>query len=175
MDLSKILLHTCCGPCTTFPNKWLRENNFEVTGYFYNPNIFPTEEYNRRLITMKQYAAAVGLKVIYEPISARTEPGNCENCYRVRLGKSAYYAKENGFDGYSTTLLISPYQRHDLLKRIGEEIGKQVGIDFFYHDFRVGFRESRELSKAMKLYRQKYCGCGFDQIAKREVVYAQVN
>jgi predicted adenine nucleotide alpha hydrolase (AANH) superfamily ATPase len=175
MDLSKILLHTCCGPCTTYVNKWLSEHNFEVTGYFYNPNIFPPEEYERRLQAMVQYAAAVEFEVMYELNDRRTDPGNCENCYRVRLEKTARFAKEQDFDCFSTTLLISPYQKHDVLKKIGKEIDDEIGIEFFYNDFRSGYRESREMSKTFKLYRQKYCGCGFDQIAKKEVVYAKIN
>ncbi|MEA3492840.1 MAG: epoxyqueuosine reductase QueH [Candidatus Margulisiibacteriota bacterium] len=157
--MSKVLLHTCCGPCTAYTNKWLVENNFKVTGYFYNPNIFPAEEYERRKLAMGQYAAAVGFEAVYEANDLRTEPGSCKNCYQVRLEKTARFAKESGSDYFSTTLLISPYQKHELLKQMGEEIGKKAGIEFFYHDFRTGFREGQQMAREMKLYRQKYCGC----------------
>lgn len=173
--MSKILLHTCCAPCTTYVNKWLIENNFEVKGFFYNPNIFPQEEYERRLLTMEHYATVIGMKVIYEPVKSKTLPGECEQCYVERLTKTAEKAKELGFDCFSTTLLISPYQKHELISDVGRGVGDKVGIEFFYQDFRNGYRASRQMAKEMKLYMQKYCGCGFDQIAKKEKVYAKVN
>jgi len=173
--LSNILLHTCCGPCTTYVHKWLSENGFEVTGYFYNPNIFPREEFEKRRQAMAHYAAANRFEIVYELNDRRTEPGNCENCYRVRLKKTAGFAKEHGYEYFSTTLLISPYQKHDALKKIGEEIENAIGVRFFYNDFRAGYRESQNLSREMNLYRQKYCGCGFDQIAKKEVIYAKTD
>ena len=156
----KILLHSCCGPCTTYVNQWLAAHDFEVRGYFYNPNIRPQEEYERRLLTMEHYATVVGLKVIYEQNDLQTEMGACEQCYAVRLRKTAQFAKENGFDCFSTTLLISPYQDHTLLKKIAEQVSLELGVRFFYHDFREGFRESQRLARELKLYRQKYCGCG---------------
>jgi predicted adenine nucleotide alpha hydrolase (AANH) superfamily ATPase len=174
----KILLHTCCAPCTTYVYDQLRDK-FEVKGLFYNPNIQPQAEYERRLLTMEHYATGVGLKVIYDTPSVPSghlplnkgekerglEPEDCENCYRVRLLKTAQYAARLGFDCFSTTLLISPYQKHDLLKQAGEKIALEIGVEFYYNDFRSGFTESRRMSKAMHLYMQKYCGC-------REVVHA---
>jgi len=173
--LSKILLHTCCGPCTTYVNKWLKDNAFEIKGLFYNPNIRPKEEYERRFITMEYYATSVGLKVIYEPNDIETTLGDCENCYRVRLERTAEFAKKLGYDSFSTTLLISPYQKHEVLKRIGEEVEKESGVEFFYRDFREGYRISREMAKESKLYMQKYCGCGIDLIAQKEKIYAKAN
>jgi predicted adenine nucleotide alpha hydrolase (AANH) superfamily ATPase len=105
-------------------NKWLGENDFEVQGFFYNPNIFPQEEYERRYLAMEFYALKTGLKVHYEPNHIRTKADDCENCYRVRLKRTAQFAKEEGFDCFSTTLLISPYQKHDLLKQVGEEVAQ---------------------------------------------------
>ena len=160
------MLHNCCAPCTTFVYKWLKENDFKIKGLFYNPNINPPEEYEKRLVTMKRYADAVGLEVIYEPNDIMAESGNCENCYRVRLRKTAELAKAGGYDCFSTTLLISPYQKHDLLKEIGEEVSSEIGIDFYYQDFRVGYQESRLMAKEMNLYRQRYCGCGVELYAK---------
>ncbi|MFH1347805.1 MAG: epoxyqueuosine reductase QueH [Candidatus Margulisiibacteriota bacterium] len=171
--MSKILLHTCCAPCTTYVNKWLAAHDFEVKGFFYNPNIRPQEEYERRLLTMEHYATVAGLKVVYEPRDIQTELGDCENCYRVRLKKTAQFANENGFDCFSTTLLISPYQKHDLLKIVGEQVSSECGVEFFCQDFRQGFRESQQTAREMNLYRQKHCGCGADLIVKEEKVYAQ--
>ncbi len=157
--MSKLLLHTCCAPCTTFVYKWLVENHFEAEGLFYNPNIRPEAEYQKRLATMRAYGTAVGLKVSYEPSDRTIEPENCEECYRVRLEKTANLASLNGHDYFSTTLLISPYQKHALLKRVGEEAAEKYGVAFYYRDFRDGYYESRRLAQAMQLYRQKYCGC----------------
>jgi predicted adenine nucleotide alpha hydrolase (AANH) superfamily ATPase len=173
--LSKILLHTCCAPCSTYVNKWLAENGHEVKALFYNPNIQPQVEYERRLLTMEHYATSVGLKVIYMNNDVLTVPGRCDDCYRVRLRKAADHAKELGFEAFTTTLLISPYQKHDLLREIGEEIAYEVGVPFLYHDFREGFRESQQLARGMKLYRQKYCGCGIDVSSRKERSYAQVS
>ena len=133
--MKKILLHSCCGPCTTYVNQWLRENDFQVTSLFYNPNIRPEEEYQKRLAAMQQYAAAVGLKVIYStPKETETfsracrqaglrfpiEIGDCQKCYEVRLTKTAEIAKELGISSFTSTLLVSPYQKHETLKKIAK-------------------------------------------------------
>lgn len=173
--MPKILLHTCCGPCTIYVHQKLVSGGFEVNGFFYNPNIQPQAEYERRLLTLEHYAASVGLKVLCEENDQETEPGACENCYRVRLNKTAQMARDLGYDNFSTTLLISPYQKHDLLKKIGLELGQEHGIEFYYEDFRVGFRPGQQLARGMKLYRQKYCGCGIDLAAIKETEYAKIN
>lgn len=157
--MSKLLLHACCAPCTTYVHRWLMENDFEVEGLFYNPNIRPESEYQKRRATMQVYSAAVGLKVIYELNDQTIDPENCEDCYRVRLEKTANLASLNGYQYFSTTLLISPYQKHALLKKVGEEVAAEYGVPFYYRDFREGYYESRRLAQAMQLYRQKYCGC----------------
>ena len=90
--MRKILLHSCCAPCTTYVNKWLTEKDFEVRGFFYNPNIRPLREYRKRLVTMEHYARTVELKVIYEPNDIMTALDDCENCYRIRLKKAAKFA-----------------------------------------------------------------------------------
>ena len=137
----------------------MSENNFAVTGFFYNPNVQPQDEYEKRLGTMKEYANQVELQVVYDPNDVTTEAKNCQQCYRIRLTKTALLAKQQGFDCFSTTLLISPYQKHDLLKEMGEKIGDEIGVEFYYNDFRVGFRESQKMARELGLYRQKYCGC----------------
>jgi hypothetical protein len=166
--VSKLLLHTCCAPCTTFVYKWLIENKLESEGLFYNPNIRPEYEYQKRLETMQLYSATVGLKVTFEPNDQQIEPEKCEDCYRVRLEKTASLASVNGFKYFSTTLLISPYQKHALLKRAGEEAGEKSGVVFYYHDFREDYNESRRMAQMMGLYRQKYCGCRPMEKAKGE-------
>ncbi len=157
--MSDVLVHTCCGSCTTYVNQWLSENGFEVRGYFYNPNIRPQAEYERRLLTMEHYATVVDLKVVYEKNDVQLVPNACEDCYRVRLSKTAQFARQQGIEFFTTTLLISPYQNHDLIKKVGEQVAQDQGIKFLYQDFRLGYAQSRQMSKDMKLYRQKYCGC----------------
>lgn len=173
--MSKLLLHVCCAPCTISVNQWLGENGFEVKGLFYNPNIRPREEYERRLITMEYYSTSIGLKVINEPNDRELTPGNCENCYRIRLQRAADYAKKIGHDFFSTTLLVSPYQKHEVIKGVGEEIAVESGVKFFYHDFREGFRAGQQKARELKLYRQKYCGCGIDLKRKERRRDAQVS
>lgn len=110
---------------------------------------------------MQYYATIKGLKVIYPELieDERPKPGDCEACYKVRLKKTAQIAKENKFQFFSTTLLISPFQKHDRLKEIGLELEAGIGVEFFYQDFRPEFKRSQEMAKALGLYRQKYCGC----------------
>lgn len=171
--MPRILLHTCCAPCTTYVNQWLKDNDFEVKGLFYNPNLRPQAEYERRLLTLEYYSTSVGLKVINEPNDQAITPGDCSSCYRLRLQRTARMAKALGQDLFSTTLLISPYQQHDLIKRIGEELGEEAGVPFFYRDFRIGYNQSQLMAKELKLYRQKYCGCGAEPTVAKEKSYAQ--
>ncbi|HHY47143.1 MAG TPA: epoxyqueuosine reductase QueH [Firmicutes bacterium] len=168
----KVLLHTCCAPCTTFCRKSLEEDGMEVTGYFYNPNIHPYKEFERRRDTMKDYAARTGFSVVYHDgyeledfirnVVFR-EAERCRFCYYMRLKKAAEVAKELGADAFSTTLLISPYQKHDLIRATGELVSQEEGIPFLYKDFRSGYRESVRMSRGMGLYRQPYCGCIYSE------------
>jgi hypothetical protein len=91
------------------------------------------------------------------------EGDRCRYCFRLRLRKTAAVAKGEGFDSFTTTLLISPYQKHELLKEIGEEVAREQGIEFYYEDFRTGFRESHRISRELDLYHQKYCGCVYSE------------
>lgn len=173
--MQNLLLHICCGPCATpiIPNL---NPKFEVLGYYFNPNIFPETEFNQRLNSAQKVAEFNGIKLVIPEQSrddyfsyigeTKQKPERCLLCYRQRLAKTAQCAKENGFDAFSTTLLISPFQYHDDLRRIGEEISKEYGIDFYYEDFRELYNESREISKNLDLYLQKYCGCKFSRKRK---------
>ncbi len=155
----KILIHTCCGPCLTSPAKWLRKNGFDLTSYYYNPNIYPEAEFIKRYFVLKKYANEKKIPLVFEFDKKKTDSGDCRNCYETRLLKTAEYAKNNGFQFFSTTLLISPYQNQELLLDTGKRIGELVGVEFLSHDFRKHYRESREISKEFGLYQQKYCGC----------------
>ena len=173
----KMLLHICCAPCLVFPLKDLQEKypEFDITGYFYNPNIHPYKEFSRRLDTLNLFAEKTALKLIIDSNyeiedfireqlkSIDKKEGKCSKCYTLRLKQVASYAKQNNFDIFSTTLLVSPYQKHNLVKLIGEIVGYEEKINFFYKDFRLGWNEGIQISKEFKLYRQPYCGCIFSE------------
>jgi predicted adenine nucleotide alpha hydrolase (AANH) superfamily ATPase len=168
----KILLHICCAPCAIYPIKILRMEDFDIMGFFYKHNIHPYMECIRRLETLQSYAATIDLDVIYQEgydlegflrNAVFRESERCSYCYYERLRSTALMAKRGKFDYYSTTLLYSKFQKHDKLKSIGEEIGKSVGVRFYYQDFRTGWKEGVEESKRLGLYRQQYCGCIYSE------------
>ncbi len=169
----KLLMHTCCAPCSVYCIDSLRQEGIEPTVYWYNPNIHPYMEYKARRDCLKEYAKSIDVEAIFEEDYGLDEfcknvicdlQNRCQNyCYRVRLEKTAKYAKENGFDTISTTLLVSPYQKHEVLKMQGEEIAKKYGLEFLYRDFRVGFRDGQTKARELGLYMQKYCGCVFSE------------
>jgi len=141
-----------------------------VTALFYNPNIHPYTEYKNRMEALEKYAQIKGTKVIYKDYDmenylrgALASADRCEFCYSLRLAEAAKTARQFGFDAFTTTLLISPYQKHELLAKTGEKIANEYGVKFYYEDFRKGYRESRELARALELYMQKYCGCIFSE------------
>lgn len=169
----KLLLHTCCAPCSIYCIETLRKEGIEPTVYWYNPNIHPFTEYKQRRDTLEQYAKSINIKAIFEEEYGLKEfcknvinnlETRCQNyCYPIRLEQTAKYAKEHGYDSFSTTLLISPYQKHEVIKELGEKIANKYGLEFVYRDFRVGFRQGQERAKELELYRQKYCGCIFSE------------
>jgi len=171
---ARVLLHICCGPCSTYPINWLRDRQYEVTGLWYNPNIHPWQEHELRRASMAFYAEAVGLSMIwvegYEmPRFFRLAAGHerfrerCQLCYRLRLERTARVAAENGFDAFTTTLLISPYQDQEAIHSIGETIGQRMGIPFLFENFRRGWAERGRLTREYGLYRQQYCGCLYSE------------
>ena len=172
MIVMKILMHICCAPCTIYPLRILREMGHEVRGFFYNPNIHPYLEYRRRLDTLKDYAGRNDLEVLAEAdytleeffrtITFR-EKDRCRYCYDLRLTRTAAMARSGGFDGFTTTILYSRFQNHDLVRETGEALAKQTGMSFFYLDFRDGWKEGVEASKKLGLYRQQYCGCIYSE------------
>lgn len=169
----KLLMHTCCAPCSVYCIDKLRQQNIEPTVYWYNPNIHPYIEYKTRRDTLKEYTASINVNAIFEEDYGLDEfcknvigdlQNRCVNyCYRVRMEQTAKYAKENGYDCFTTTLLVSPYQRHDELKAVCEEIAKEYGLEFLYRDFRGGFRDGQAKARELGLYMQKYCGCVFSE------------
>jgi predicted adenine nucleotide alpha hydrolase (AANH) superfamily ATPase len=172
-----ILFHVCCAPCAIYPYFRLKEEGLEPTGYFYNPNIHPYLEYKKRLDTVKEFAGRVGLDVLYQDsydldefllLAAGKGSQRCEHCYRMRLHAAASAAKKKGVTIYTTSLLYSKYQHHELIKAVGTEMAAENGIEFYYEDFRRGWREGIVESKAMGLYRQQYCGCIYSERERYE-------
>lgn len=165
----KLLLHICCAPCSVYPIKLLKAQ-YDITGFWYNINIHPYIEYKNRLNCLKEYANKINLNIIYkdeynaaEFISNIDINNRCAYCYKKRLEETVKYAKENNYDAFSTTLLVSIYQKHDLIKSICEELSKEYDIKFIYEDFRKYFRQGQEEARNMELYMQKYCGCIFSE------------
>ena len=173
--MTKILLHTCCAPCANECVRALRSEGCETTAFWFNPNIHPLYEYNSRRDALKTYSAAVGLPVIYEDtyglrafINA-VHPdydARCGYCYRTRLYETARRAAEDGYGAFTTSLLISPYQDHEQIRKTAEEAAAHHGIAFLYRDFRPLFREGQRRAREMNLYMQKYCGCVFSEEAR---------
>lgn len=170
----KILLHTCCGPCLIYPAQKLKKDGHSVTGFFYNPNIAPPEEYKRRRMALVELTAKEkAVEVIYsEYIPSQfsyavkddtQRPGRCSACFMLRLSRTAQFAKEKGFDGFTTTLLVSPYQDQELIKGIGEKIAQDEGVAFYFENFRPGFAQAHKQAKKQGIYCQKYCGCFFSE------------
>jgi len=170
----RILLHICCGPCSTYPIERLREEGFQVTGFWYNPNIHPWQEHQQRQESAQKYAEAVGLPVIWHekyemPLYLRAVAGHerfrerCRICYRMRLEKTAQAATEGGFDAFTTTLLISPHQDQAMIRQIGEEVAEEWGVEFYFENFRRGWSERGRLTREHDLYRQQYCGCIYSE------------
>ena len=169
----KILLHICCGPCAVYCVDAIKKDLYTVEGFFYNPNIHPASEYNNRRLSCEKLAKEIDLKVHFErdhqfedffrKITLHEDSSRCELCWRLRLSMAAEYAKKNGFQGFTSTLFISPYQDHEKLKTIATQVSDKYSIPFVYIDFRPGFRESHKVSKEMGLYHQKYCGCIYSE------------
>ena len=167
-----ILLHTCCGPCALYPLHTLRTAGHDVTGFFYNPNIHPYQEYCLRRDAAVQMAEQEAMPLIMHDdydlegflsnVAAAPE-SRCTYCYASRLRATAQVAAREGFDAFSAALLYSRYQKHDEIRELGEQIGRELGIAFHYEDFRPGWQEGIRLSKELGLYRQQYCGCIYSE------------
>jgi len=179
-----LFLHSCCAPCSSYCLEYLSEY-FSITVFYYNPNIYPAEEYDDRIHEQERLIKALNEKGVKNPIQLvcgeyrpevfyeavrglEKEPEGgerCTKCFEMRLYESARLAKEGGFDYFTTTLTISPLKDAERLNRIGEEAGAQFGVTFLNSDFKKknGYRRSIELSKEHGLYRQDYCGCVYSR------------
>lgn len=168
---SRILVHICCGVCAAYPLEILLSNNFSVTGYFFNPNIHPQEEYRRRKQAAKKITSLYGLKLIeprYAPrewlklcrnLGQEREGGErCRLCFQMRLGQTFKKAKKDNFDYFTTTLTVSRYKRSQEIIEIGKQLAENqfLAIDFKKND---GFNKTCQKAKEHSIYRQNYCGC----------------
>jgi predicted adenine nucleotide alpha hydrolase (AANH) superfamily ATPase len=168
----KLLIHSCCAHCAAYTVEHWREQGYEVSAFWYNPNIHPYMEHQHRLEAMQSLAKTMSLPLItaegYDIIDyfrgvVGHEAERCRYCFKMRLSRTAETAKEKGFDAFTTTLLISPQQKHELIKEVGEELGKETGVDFLYADLRKRYSDSRHITKPLDLYRQQYCGCIYSE------------
>lgn len=168
----KILLHTCCGPCSIFPVNTLREKGMEVMGFYYRHNIHPFTECLKRQETLQSYADQADFNLIVQEgydlegflqKAVFRESDRCRICYHSRLKATALVAKRGKFDFFSSTLLYSKFQNHEAIITIGEAVAKSTGIAFYYHDFREGWQAGVTESKRLGMYRQQYCGCIYSE------------
>jgi predicted adenine nucleotide alpha hydrolase (AANH) superfamily ATPase len=168
----KLLIHICCAPCFIGLQKPLQANGWDIHGFWYNHNIHPFLEYNKRLIALQNLATEEDIPLIVKAEydlekflrnSAFRESTRCFSCYYERLKYCVIVAKKGNFDAFSTTLLYSKYQNHQMIKEICQALSQEYKIDFYYEDFRQYWQEGIELSKARGLYRQQYCGCIYSE------------
>ncbi|MEW6107648.1 MAG: epoxyqueuosine reductase QueH [Nitrospirota bacterium] len=169
----KILMHICCANCGIYPLETFLHKGIHAIGLWYNPNIHPYIEYSNRLDSVRklQRLRDIDMEYIDEYeldgfLGSVVNQGSnrCAICYSIRLGKTAEIAKKMGADGFTTSLLASPYQKFDMIIDIGKETGRKLGIQFYFEDFRKGWHISRSVSAGYGLYRQKYCGCIYSEM-----------
>lgn len=168
----KVLLHICCGPCALYPLAVLRGEGLAVTGWFFNHNIHPYQEYQRRRDAARQMAELEGLALLVRDeyrleeflANVAADPAaRCGYCYGSRLDAVAAAAREGGYDAFSSSLFYSRYQNHDLMRQQAEAAAERHGVNFLYRDFRPGWQEGIRRSKELGLYRQQYCGCIYSE------------
>jgi len=170
--MTKLLLHVCCAPCTVYPTDFLSIRKYEITLFFYNPNIQPFREFQKRKESVEIFAESHNLPVHIDGQYRLTEfmraivfreKSRCSVCQQIRVRETALFAKNNGFDAFSTSLLYSKHQNHHEIRQQCVDYSKSFGIHFFYHDFREGWKKGIESSISQGLYRQSYCGCIYSE------------
>jgi len=170
--MKKLLIHVCCAHCAAYTAEYWRREGYEIAGFWYNPNIHPYTEHQQRLESVKALAAKIDLPLViaedydmpeYFRRVAGHEEERCRRCFELRLTKTAEAAREKGYDAFTTTLLISPHQKHELVKETGERAAGEKGTAFLYADLRKRYSDSRHITKPMELYRQQYCGCIYSE------------
>ena len=174
----KLLLHACCGPCLLVPyDVFSREHEVEVV--FFNPNIYPAEEYYRRRDTLLDYANARDITVheeAYNPrlwlsfagAAVRDREARCGDCYQLRMMATAKFARARGFDAIASTLTVSPYQRQEMIRKAGRMAADEAGVIYLDMDFRQSFSGAVSKSRELGMYRQSYCGCEISADSRRQ-------
>jgi epoxyqueuosine reductase len=168
----KLLMHICCAPCSVECVKTLRAEGIEPTGYWFNPNIHPFTEYRARRDTLLEYAKTIdlaletndfyGLRPFVRAVCTDIE-GRCALCYACRMRETARFAAAHGYTHFTTSLLYSPYQKHELLRLAAEEAADEFRVAFYFRDFRPLYKQGQEEARELNLYMQKYCGCVFSE------------
>jgi predicted adenine nucleotide alpha hydrolase (AANH) superfamily ATPase len=168
----KLLFHSCCAPCSVAPIELLLQLGIRPNLYWYNPNIHPFTEYEARKKALVDYALLQNIPLTLNDnyglknfVASFSPPytNRCPTCYTMRLQVVAQYAAQQGFSHFTTSLLISPYQQHETLIKVADELANLYKVQFYYHDFRPLFRQSQNRARQLNLYRQKYCGCIFSE------------
>lgn len=168
-------MHICCANCSVYPVKSLSEKGISIKGLWFNPNIHPYTEYGLRLDAVRRLQKIFGIEIEYidhyglKDFIDKTENGGenrCRICYKIRLDETAKAAKKMGLDGFTTSLLVSPYQKFDVIIDTGREMEKKYSVLFYEEDFRPGWKKGIKLSKELGLYRQKYCGCIYSEMER---------
>lgn len=172
----KLLMHLCCANCALHPLQSLLMKDIHVRGFWFNPNIHPLTEHDNRKESLTALQRLWSLDIAYEQdyriddyftVAAGTGAARCEACYALRLERTADTAKRMRFDGFTTSLLVSPYQKFDKIVQVGNVTAKKYGIPFYTEDFRPGYRRAMTLSRELGLYRQKYCGCLYSETERQ--------
>ena len=168
----KTLMHICCAPCANQPIEVLRADGIELTGFWYNPNIHPVTENRARRTCLEEYAKTIALPILmkndyslrpYVRAVADDIAGRCVKCYEMRLFETAKQAAEGGFDSFTSSLFISPYQNHELMRDVAERAAFEYGGSFLYRVFRPYFKDGQAFAREHGFYMQKYCGCIFSE------------
>ncbi len=171
-DDRRILIHTCCAPCLCYPVKVLRAQGLEPWGFWYNPNIHPYTEYAARKQSFIDFTKSEHIRVLWRDQydieeflnqTAFRQEMRCEYCYSIRLEAVAQFARNGRFTHFTSTLLYSKFQNHQMLKELAENYARKYGVKFYYQDFRAGWEEGIRISKDRGLYRQQYCGCIYSE------------
>lgn len=170
--MKKLLVHVCCAHCAAYTINHWREQGYNISAFWYNPNIHPYTEHQQRLEAMKALATQLKVPLTvsegYEIIDyfrqvVGHEDERCRHCFRMRLSRTARVVGERHFDAFTTTLLISPHQKHNLIHEIGASAARETGVEFLYADLRKRYSDSRHITKPLDLYRQQYCGCVYSE------------
>lgn len=173
-----VLLHICCAPCAIYPAETLRKEGHNLAGFFYNPNIHPYSEFLKRRSEVDKWSKEAGLNVIcgeydidgwFQRVEfSAPQDRRCPACWWMRIEKAGEFAKENGFEAFTTTLLGSPYQDRGVIKMIGDDVANRLGIKFIDADFAKGFRQAHDMARSKGMYCQNYCGCLFSERERLE-------